>query len=340
MACAFVLLPTSCGSPALPGGHQEPDGTIRQNSASRYCLTAPCIYVTNAYRPAALDIYGTDEHGAIRPIEHIDGPATELSSPQAVAIDANHNVYVAGANYSSQYESAVTVYAAGDYGNVMPTQTITGPNTQMGLATGVAVDSAGKIYVTNWFGGTPCIGSITVYPPGANGDVPPIAQVKGAKTRLCDPRGIAIDSNGNVYVTSGQQYSSAVDIYTAGSNGNVRPMADISGKRTLLYDPTGITLDAHGDIYVSSEGDGTLVKYRAGAYGNAKPLQAIYGIRTELQFAYGIAVDPNDEIYANNTVRGNIVVFASDANGDVPPIRVIRRNNRSNLRRPTNIAIR
>jgi sugar lactone lactonase YvrE len=232
------------------------------------------------------------------------------------------------------------VYAAGDYGNVAPTRTIMGPDTQMGVPTGLAVDSDGDIYVTNWFGGTPCAGTVTVYAAGANGDAAPIAQIKGLKTRLCDPGGIAIDSKRNMYVTSGQQYSSAVNVYAAGSNGNVRPIAEISGRRTLLFDPAGITLDALGNIYVSSEGDGTLVKYRAGAHDDAKPVQAIYGIRTKLQFANGIAVDPSDEIYANNTIRPDVVVLASDANGDVPPIRIIRKNRRSNLRRPTNIAVR
>jgi hypothetical protein len=340
MVCALVPLLTSCSGSSLPGSHQEPESALRPNSGSAYCLTAQCIYVTNAYRPAAVDIYRTDEHGAARPIGHIEGPATELAGPSAVAVDADHNLYVAGADYSSQYASAVNVYPAGQYGDVAPMQTITGPNTQMGIATGVAVDSARNIYVTNWFGGTPCVGSITVYAANANGDAPPIAQIKGAKTRLCDPGGIAIDPNGNLYVTSGQQYSSAVNIYAAGSSGNVRPMAEILGKRTLLYDPTGITLDALNNVYVSSDAEGTLTKYRAGSHGNVKPVQAIYGIRTKLQDAYGVAVDLNARIYANNTVRGNIVVFASDANGDVPPIRVIRRNNRSNLRRPTNIAIR
>lgn len=311
---------------------------MRQSSNSEYCLTSPCIYVTSAYRPPSVDIYRTHQHGAAKPVESIKGPATGLSGPAAVAVDANHNVYVAGSNY--QYESVVTVYPAGDYGNVAPTQTITGPDTQMGVATGIAVDSGGNIYVSNWFGGTPCVGSVTVYAAGANGDATPIAQIKGMKTGLCDPGGIATDSKRNIYVTSGQQYSSAVKIYAAGSNGNVRPMAEISGKRTLLYDPAGITLDALGNIYVSSDAAGTLTKYRAGAHDDAKPVQAIYGIRTKLQFANGIAVDPSDEIYANNTVRTDVVVFASDANGDVPPIRIIRRNRRSNLRRPTNIAVR
>lgn len=333
MACALVLLPTSCGVPPPVAGSQMP-GTTRRSSSSAYCLTSQCLYVLNAYDPAAVNIYRTDQHGPAKPIETISGAVTGLQSPDAVAVDANHNVYVAGSNY--QYESFVTVYSAGDYGNIAPTQTIEGPDTQMGMVTGIAIDSARNIYVTNYFGGTPCVGSVTVYAAGANGDAAPIAQIEGVKTHLCDPAGIAIDSSGNLYVTSGQQYSSAVNVYAAGSNGNVRPMAVISGNRTLLYDPAGITLDAAGNIYVVG---GELMKFKAGAHGNAKPQQAIAGILTKLEFPYGIAVNSKDEIYVNNTVRKDVVVFASQATGDVPPIRIIRKDRRS-IRRLTNIAIR
>lgn len=337
MACAFLSLATGCGAPPFPGDAQQLETAIRHGSGSAYCLTSACIYVANAYGPASIDIYRLDQHGAVRPAERIAGSNTSLSSPEAVAVDANHDVYVA--NISGYYESAITVYPAGDYGNVAPAQTITGPLTQMGIATGVAVDSAAKVYVTNWFGGTPCTGSVTVYAAGANGDAAPIAQIKGSKTRLCDPGGIAVDSSGNLYVTSGSQYSSAVNIYAAGSKGNVRPIAEISGTHTQLYDPTGITLDAGGNVYVSANGAGVLTKYRAGAHGNAKPAQTISGIFTKLQSAYGVAVDPSGEIYANNETQQNVVVFASDANGDVPPIRIIKAK-RSGLSRPTNLAIR
>jgi hypothetical protein len=334
-AGALALVSTSCGSPLSVSGPQVPDSTIRQKSTGAYCLTAQCIYVTDTSGPA-IDIYRTDEHGEAKPIARIKGPATGLVGPSVVAVDAHHNVYVA--NVNGYYQASITVYPAGEYGNVVPAQTITGPDTQMGIPNGIAVDAGGNIYVTNWFAS--CVGSVTEYASGSNGDSAPIAQIKGKKTRLCAPWGTALDANGNIYVTSGQQYSSAVYEYAAGSNGNVPPLAQISGRRTLLYDATAITLAALGDIYVTSNSNGTLVKYRAGAHGNAKPVQAIYGLRTKLQFPYGIAVDTTDKIYTlDTTPRGRILVFASDAKGDVPPIRVIRGTTRFGFR-PSDLAIR
>jgi hypothetical protein len=338
MACALALLSTSCGTLALSGGPEVSEGTIRQKSGSEYCLTNQCIYVTNSYGPPAIDIYPTNAHGKAKPIERIKGSATGLIGPSMVAVDANHNVYAA--NVNGYYQASITVYPAGEYGNLAPTQTISGPDTDMGIPNGIAVDSAGNIYVTNWFAGTPCVGSITVYAAGSNGDASPIAQIKGKKTRLCAPWGAALDTNGNIYVTSGRQYASAVYVYAAGSTGNVAPLAQISGTHTRLYDSTAVALDAVGNIYVTSNSDGTLVKFRAGAHGNANPLQAIDGMRTKLQFPYGIAVDSSDEIYTlDTTPRGRILAFASDANGDVPPVRVVRGTTRFGFN-PSDIAIR
>jgi sugar lactone lactonase YvrE len=300
-------------------------------------LSQQCIYVTNAYT-GAVEIYRTDEHGVARPIERIKGLATGLASPEVVAVDGNHNVYVANVNGS--YKASITVYPAGEYGDVAPTQTISGPDTQMGNPTGIAVDPAGNIYVTNWFPGSACVGTITVYAAGSNGDAAPIAQIAGRKTRLCDPWGTAIDSSGNIYVTGGQQYSSFVNVYAAGSNGNVSPMAEISGKRTLLYGPTAITLDTLGNMYVASSPNGTLVKFRAGAHGNAKPAQAIYGLLTKLQYPEGIALDSTGEIYTIATPQDRILVFAGTANGDVPPLRIIRANDRLNRHGDTDLVIR
>lgn len=76
----------------------------------------------------------------------------------------------------------------------------------------------------------------------------------GANTGLAGPRGIAVDSNGNIYVVSdGLLYNGAavapfgvtsprVTVYSAGSSGNVAPIATIGGSLTGLTRPTGIAL--------------------------------------------------------------------------------------------------
>src|SRR5208282_2370608 len=113
--------------------------------------------------------------------------------------------------------------------------------------------------------------TITTYPAGANGDVPPLAPGAG----LCSPAGIAVDAKGNVYVTNS---NSTVTVYSAGSKGNVVPVATIGGSNTGLSYPTGIAVDGAGNIYVD-EGLAVLV-FSPGSDGNVAPSATITGSNT------------------------------------------------------------
>ena len=75
--------------------------------------------------------------------------------PQAVALDSKNNIYVAnsfkggvgGRAYSQDQNVSITVYPAGSNGNVTPTTFIGGEEGRAGSRFGIAVDSAGNIYV-------------------------------------------------------------------------------------------------------------------------------------------------------------------------------------------------
>lgn len=80
-------------------------------------------------------------------------------------------------------------------------QTISGYYTGLSRPYGIAVDPVnGDIYVANGFGGSTTAGSITVYAPGSNGNVPPLAEISGSSTGLKEPAGLALDASGDIYV--------------------------------------------------------------------------------------------------------------------------------------------
>jgi hypothetical protein len=104
----------------------------------------------------------------------------------------NGDIYVA--TLDPEIDGTILVYAAGSEGNVAPKAAIKGPDTGLGLPIGVALDSGGTIYVTNLDEDT--FGSITVYPPGSDGNATPSATIEGtateSNTALYAPYGIAI----------------------------------------------------------------------------------------------------------------------------------------------------
>jgi sugar lactone lactonase YvrE len=88
------------------------------------------VYVADS-ESDQVEVYAAGRFGNVAPIQVIAGSETGLLLPLGIAVDAEHNIYVAN-------ESGVTVYAAGANGNVAPIQTIAGDQTGL-LPSAIAV---------------------------------------------------------------------------------------------------------------------------------------------------------------------------------------------------------
>ncbi len=278
------------------------------------------IYVVNGNADRQVSntvtIYAAGSNAATAPVATL-GSATndkaEISSPFAVAVDKEGKVYVA--NQADGTNFSVTVYAAGSTGDVAPIAKIsrskTKDNTGLNFPNALAIDAADKLYVLNEFGDTGKGGSITIYSPGANGNVAPEAKISdsatGEHTQLNSPAGMALDASGNIYVTN-DGGANSVTIYAAGSKGDAAPKATIAGSKTGLATPRGIAIDSKGNIYVANASDGvvtdedaddndsghkapaTITVYPPGSNGDVAPIATITGPLTSLQHPEGIAI--------------------------------------------------
>ena len=181
---------------------------------------------------------------------------TRLDDPSGLAVDHDGNLYVV--NSGSQ---SIAVYGPHADGNVPPIRTISGEKTKLDSPQGIALNAAGKIYVTNDGGiGPGAADSINVYAPNTNGNVAPIATIAGPNTQLKLPQGIAVDSDGKIYVANdgnledpaedASRYddrpradpANSITVYPPGSHGNVAPIARINGPLTGLGHPMGIAV--------------------------------------------------------------------------------------------------
>ena len=119
-------------------------------------------------------------------------------------------------------------------------------------------------------------GSITVYAPDSNGDVTPIRTISGAHTKLGAPHGIALDSNGNIYVLNATGFfgaSARFDVHY-GSVPSANFLSNFAGTGTHAI-------------------RGPILIFAAGSDGDVAPIGAIGGPLTALNpFAVGIAVGP------------------------------------------------
>lgn len=169
-------------------------------------------------------------------------------------------------------------------------------------------------------------GRVTVYPLGATGNVKPIQEITGPKTRLAHPHGIAVDGSGKIYVAN--LAPSSVTVYAAGATGNAKPIEIISGSKTELTTPLGIALDsANGDIYVSNGESGrselgSITAYAAGSHGDVSPIGVIQGSKTRLYYPHYIAFDATRNIEVTN-YNNTVTFYSARRTGNIAPVRII-----------------
>ncbi|HEY0307805.1 MAG TPA: hypothetical protein VGB94_06560 [Acidobacteriaceae bacterium] len=152
---------------------------------------------------------------------------------------------------------------------------------------GVAISSTGNIYVINSPGSTTG-NSVAVLGP----DGMPVTSILNGST-LGSPRGIALDTNDNVWVAANASTTNALVEYAGGSTYNYN-----STGSTVLY---GIAVDASNNIFVTSSASGELEELVGGA--GAGTVTNVAGIGTG---AEQLAIDTNYNIWIANSTSGTV----------------------------------
>lgn len=170
-------------------------------------------------RDGRLTVYGPGRDSNPSPIRTLAGPNTFLRQPIRLAFGRNDTLYVLNAFHLWKYGTGnvtVTIYAPRAKGDIEPVRSIIvtgerrGSGSKLGLRwpTGIAVDSRGSVYVSNYFSA----GVVAVYPPGATGAVQPtrLIRPRPADTTVAGwaglgPSAVAIGPHGELFVASVSQ---------------------------------------------------------------------------------------------------------------------------------------
>ena len=264
-----------------------------------------------------------------------NGAATsaQLAEPSGVAVDSSGNLYIADSRnnrirrVSNGVITTVAGNGAGGYGGDG------GPATaaQLNWPQGVAVDSAGNLYIAD---------TINNRTREVSGGV--IATVAGNGTlgyggdggpaigaQLYGPSAIGLDPAGNLYIDGGttiREVSNGV-ITTVAGNGGMGFSGDNGAATSAQLDgPQGVAADAAGNLYIADTGNYRIRKVSSGAITTAVGGGTSLGdggpaTSAQLNGPPGVAVDSAGSLYIadsrNNRIRrvSNGMITAVAGNG-------------------------
>ena len=210
-----------------------------------------------------------------------------------------------------------------------------GTNALFEAPAGAALDSAGNLYVADFYNNTiqkmTSAGVVTTLAGSAGNSGS--TDASGTNALFNGPEGVAVDAAGNVYVADSgnstiRKITPGGSVSTlAGSAGNIGN-ANGTGSNATFYQPAGVAVDSNTNVYVADYGNHTIRKIAPGGVvstlAGSTNFGSVNAVGTNASFYQpeGVAVDIAGNVYvadtANNMIRkisgGTVTTLAGSTN--------------------------
>jgi len=285
-------------------------------------------YVTGSSRGLGTGLdYATikyDAGGNEEWVARYNGPGNDDDSAKALALDSAGNIYVTGCS-----EGSYTTVKYGFSGNELYVARHSAPASGWAVPSGIVADTLGNVYVTGWETVSPDRSDYATIKYDGNGNEVWVARYNGSASSYDNATAIAVDIDGNVYVTGDSTF--ALPAY---------------GYATIKYDPSGnelwvarydrgigsgpraIAVDPNGNVHVtgwSVNWDMAMSYFATIKYGTDgnQLWEALYnGPDDDAESrAFALALDTNGNVYVAGHVETtdtgcNYAMIKYDANGN------------------------
>jgi len=250
--------------------------------------------------------------------DNIAGTSAWLLTPASVAVDADGNLYIVDkGNQRIREVSNGTIRTIAGTG----TSGFSGDN---GLATaaqvkspaGIAVDSAGNIYIADT--GNQRVRKISnqtiLTVAGTGGFSFSSDNIPANTADLEFPSGVAVDSAGNLYIAEAianrvRKVTNGIITTVTGTGVSGYNGDGIAASGALLNDPLGAAVDTAGNVYIADSANSRVRKVAGGiittaAGGGTLPDSSDGQPATSARIGVGsIAVDPAGTVYSSDGLR-------------------------------------
>ncbi len=268
------------------------------------------------------------------------GSAASFSSPKGVAVDASGNVYVADTvNHTIrqvQATNAEVVNFAGSAGVSGSTDGTSASTARFNSPQGVAVDASGNVFVADtgnhtvraivtWYEYDPVRQEVIIQEVITVGSAGISGSEDGDLTtaRFNQPKGVAVNSSGNVYVADTgngtiRKISGATgEVTTLAGNPNAATPASVDGTGSAAQFnlPQGIAVSGSGNVFVSEVGSGRIRKVTPA--GVVTTLRDAAGDALVFNKPTGLALDSSGQLYVTSDQNHTIDLVSLSAG---PPV--------------------
>jgi len=240
-----------------------------------------------------------------------------LNNPQGVATDGRSNLYIADTGNNQVVEAKTLGGAPAGSGGVISLA------TNLVSPVAVAVDRKGNVYIVDSINSGAIIKNDVLEVPVGGGSPPAGGCPQGGgqppagfgcpivlpATGLRGPRGVAVDSQGNVYIadTGNNQVVELPRLRNGGFGSQITIGTGLSG-------PKGVAVGSLDDAYIADTGNNRVVKVSAGGGQQsivASGLNAPQGVLANGADLFGAT----DDVYIADTGSNSLLV---STNGEAP----------------------